>query len=98
MQPGICRTVTGVSERDTVPAFSFSILPEIERDLKICDLVKDQNVLLTGKVAILSANAATHESARQKAERETKKEKRKRITSHVIRTIIEVAVIVVILM
>jgi hypothetical protein len=92
----ICRNVT---EGDTVTktkAFSFDILPEIERDLKVCDQVKVQNTELNQRVFILESEKAGAIAERDQARSEAKKEKRKRIWGNVIRTGIEVLAIIAI--
>lgn len=88
------------TDTDTIPnsrGFSFDILPEINRDLKICDLVKEQNHLLTGKVAILENNYNQERSEKLAAQKEAKKERRKRKWSHIGRTVLEVGVLVAII-
>lgn len=70
--------------------FSFDLLPEIERDLKICDLVKANNVLLNEKVAILGNELVA-------SKKEVKTQKRKRVISNVVRTVIEVGTVIIII-
>ena len=94
MQPGICKTVT-VSP-DTIPAFSFDILPQIAFDLKMCDLVKKENSLLTKKADILQQDNAWLAGEKVQAEKQVKKERRKRNIFSAVRTVIEVVVIVAI--
>ncbi|HEV7379960.1 MAG TPA: hypothetical protein VGN64_09220 [Dyadobacter sp.] len=95
VQSGNCKSVTS----DTIPnsrAFSFDILPEINRDLKLCDLVKKDNVLLSGKVILLGSNVLYERSEKIAAQKQVKKERRKRKWSHIGRTVLEVVVIVTI--
>lgn len=93
---GSCSSVTE-SKLDTISAFSFDLLPEINRDLKICDLVKEQNVLLTSKVALYQVQVYTERQEKEAALKEVKKEKRKRIVQNVVRTVAEVAAIIIVL-
>lgn len=94
-QPGSCKSVTAAA--DTIPAFSFDILPDIERDLALCDLIKEKNSLLTAQVAIKTVEVDQERRGRLAAESQVKKEKRKRIFSHVVRTVAEVAAILILL-
>lgn len=85
---------------DTIPnsqAFSFDILPEINRDLKVCDLVKAQNVQLIGKNAILENSYNQERTEKLAAQKEVRKERRKRKWSHIGRTVLEVGVLVAII-
>ena len=95
---GNCANVTKADTlSDEQKAFSFSIIPEINRDLKICDLVKEQNVLLTGKVSDLQETVAFERAEKLTAQKQTRNEKRKRKIFGVLRTIGEIAVLVLII-
>lgn len=73
------------------------MLPRINRDLKICDLVKRENTVLNFQAAGLKAVASQETKRANHAELDARREKRKRIRSHFIRTVAEVVVIVLIL-
>lgn len=92
---------TNVTKTDTLTneqkAFSFSIIPEINRDLKICDLVKDQNNLLNLKVSVLTNDVITERKEKEKAQKQVKTEKRRHKVVGVLRAIGEVAVLVLII-
>ncbi len=89
---GNCGSVTNA---DTLrnESFSFDLLPAINRDLKICDEIKNQNGLLSIKVGILTDNLSAETQKRKQAEKQLRKQKVKQV----FRTVLEVAVIVVII-
>lgn len=95
---GNCTTVTKI---DTLTKeqtdFAVSLIPTMNRDLKICDLVKDQNTLLSGKIIVLTNDVITERKAKEAAHKQVKTEKRKRKIVGVLRTIGEVAVLVLII-
>lgn len=74
------------------------MLPRINRDLKICDFVKKENTLLNFQVAGLKTVASQETMRADRAELDAQREKRKRRRTHIVRTVVEVAVIVFILM
>jgi len=88
MQRASCKNVTAAA--DTLPAFSFDILPEIERDLALCDLYKQRIPLLTAQVALRTAERDQERREKVAAQKLAKREKRKRVVSHIIRTVAEV--------
>lgn len=96
MRPTGCNAGTEAA-RDTIPAFSFDILPEIERDLALCDLYKERIPLLVAQVAQRTAERDAERNARVAAEQQLKKEKRKRIVGNVLRTVAEIAVFIVVI-
>ena len=97
-----CKNV--ITADTTRSPFSFDLLPEINRDLKLCDLIKIENGLLKEKVELVSTQASDDKQARQTAEaalnevrKSLKKEKRKRIVGNVFRTLAEVAAVIVVI-
>ncbi|WP_353720172.1 hypothetical protein [Dyadobacter sp. 676] len=74
------------------------MLPRINRDLKICDLVKKENTLLNFQAAGLKTVASQETKRADRAEQAARRQKRKRIRSHIVRTVAEVAVMMFILM
>lgn len=92
---------TNVTKADTLSKeqtdFAVSIIPTINRDLKVCDLVKDQNNLLNIKVSVLTNDLITERKAKEIAQKQVKTEKRKHKVVGVLRTIGEVAVLVLII-
>jgi len=74
------------------------MLPRINRDLKICDIVKKENTLLNFQTAGLKTVALQETKRADRAVLDARRDKRKRIRSHIVRTVGEVAVIVFILM
>lgn len=95
MQRGNCKSV--IAAADTLPAFSFEILPEIERDLALCDLYKERLPLLTAQIAQRTAERDYERGEKLAAQKQAKKEKRKRIVYHIVRTVAEVAAVILLL-
>lgn len=88
---------TGDTLRIDLPGL-VEILPRVNRDLKICDLVKKENTLLNFQAAGLKTVASQERKRADRAGLDARREKRKRVRTHIVRTVAEVAVIVFILM
>lgn len=81
-QSGNCYNVTDTLS-NSIP---LKLLPAINQDLKVCDLIKEQNIILKAENVIERRNT-------KQANEALKKEKRKRIFRGVVRTAIEITIL-----
>ena len=95
-----CTSVTTAPDtlHPTDQQILVQLLPKINRDLKICDLVKEENALLNIKTSIFQKALGKERQATETARQQYRQEKRKRTRANIVRTIAEVAVIIFIIM
>lgn len=80
-----------VCTEDTLPkGFNPKTIPLINTELKVCDVVKQQNIQLR-------QDAVLKDWELDQSRKETKKERKRRIVGNVIRTTIEIGVIIILI-
>lgn len=87
----------GTAAADTARVFDLKLLPRIERDLQLCDLFRERNILLTAQVAQRTAERDQERREKLDAMQQAKKEKRKRIVGGILRTVAEVAAVIIVI-
>lgn len=94
---GNCSSVTALDTlRNKYPDLE-KMLPRINRDLKVCDLVKKENTLLNIKSRVLENEVKQERQHTQYAIMESKKEKQKHILTNIARTVIEITAVLVLI-
>ncbi|GGB98513.1 hypothetical protein [Dyadobacter sediminis] len=73
------------------------MLPRINRDLKVCDLVKKENALLGIKNRVLENEVKQQRQHTRRATLENRNQKRKHLLANIVRTMLEITAVVVII-